>query len=726
MDMVLVSVGPLSPFMFDSPHAELVPPGFTPGSVADAMLHISDLTLRFDVLAKSIDSSFHPVRHAMENHPIHTRALHKRQFDVMRYGMVLDEVERLVLVPMPRLCGDSGMKVSQEYAAIFGGDFNQTPCASHPILTEYCFVVYQLPAKDEGEGACPTPLFRLVFRNEAFNEQVKMHLVESFPLFRLRSVYVSHTKYYSLQHQLNLYAKASASSERLPDTALEETLGISPLRWLFDAWLMVLEGIAPTWLVDKGVGPDIVTLFLASHRPEGKYDVKESLEAYSQLPVDNRVRCSYYATGERLHQRVHVMERDPEMINNWRKGSYDIRFFDEDAVDSEPRVQVAHCFRILLCRRKPGRNYVEDDEIAAFIPEDDECKPLQVYNTLAAERLRLWVLKGLLTAELHGIHCVMIEFDTAMVVAKCVGLLWGGGEEDRQCEVVFHVCKIIVETVEDYVQHSGVIWRAIIVTSDADSRKAANLCQSILEVTQMAKTRVEIEERQCVADKAARKEGSSTPSASGVTAPAEGEEEDADYEDGDKDHDDVRETEKANAQVALLKGGAVAMTLTTRTMMTMMENATNTALLNASPLHTVAKFSEGIRDRAARCGVRISDGELYPIFLALSDGGERVAISDIVQLILEKQEEMNVPECSRRCSQTRLLWPHDHPICALDSCGVPYDEQSVMNFVKSFQRRPYRAQVGDCRATMKQTPDDAPESLNYVEFSMLMLALARQ
>ncbi|RNE99726.1 putative paraflagellar rod component [Trypanosoma rangeli] len=714
MEAVLQSVSPLSTFMWDSPHAELVPPGFTPGSVADAMLHISDLTLRFDVLAKSVDYSFHPVRRAMESHPIHTRALHKRQFDVMRYGMVLDEVERLVLVPMPQLCGDTGVKVSHEYAAIFGGNFNEAPCAAHPILPEYCFVVYQLPESgNTSDKTIPTALFRMVFRNESFNEHVKMHLVRDFPLFRLRSVYVSHKQYYSLQRQLELYAKASASSESLPDRALEDTLGISGIRRMFDAWLMVLEGIAPAWLEDKGVGPDIVTLFLASHRPVGKYDVKETLEAYTQLPMDNRVRCSYYATGERMRQRVYVMQRFPDMINKWRQGAYDIRYFGQELTGPEPIAQVAHCIRMLLCRRKPGINYIEDDEIAAFVPRDDECAPLQVYNTLAAERLRLWVLKGLLTAELHGVHCLMLEFDTAMVVSMCVGLLWGSGEEDRQEEVVFHVCKIIVETVEDYVQHSGIIWQVIIVTSDENSLKSSMLCREILEVTQMAKTRIEIEERQRIS---ASKGASSVPSDAGVTVQEEAEEVEQDEDENKK----ARRGEEKPPAAPLCEKRAI-----TTAVLAMVKGAT----FNQGPFDKVGKFSESIRERAARSGVRISDAELYPIFLAISAGEETVLISDVVQLILEKELEASGSHRSTLCRETRLLWPHDHPICALDSCGVPCNETVVWNFVKSFQRRPYRAKAEDYRATIGQAPDSAskpPETLSYVEFSLMMLALARQ
>ncbi|RNE99724.1 hypothetical protein TraAM80_08012 [Trypanosoma rangeli] len=97
------------------------------------------------------------------------------------------------------------------------------------------------------------------------------------------------------------------------------------------------------------------------------------------------------------------------------------------------------------------------------------------------------------------------------------------------------------------------------------------------------------------------------------------------------------------------------------------------------------------------------------------------------QIILRTKQSYN--GCSTLCRETRLLWPHDHPICALDSCGVPCNETVVWNFVKSFQRRPYRAKAEDYRATIGQAPDSAskpPETLSYVEFSLMMLALARQ
>ncbi|CBH16000.1 hypothetical protein, conserved [Trypanosoma brucei gambiense DAL972] len=710
MDCVYNSVGPLSPFLWPAPHANLVPPGYSPGTVADTMLHISDLTLSLDVLAKALDHSYHPVLYAMETHQLHTRVLYKRQFDLMQYGMVLDEVERLVIVRMPALCGDSGKKVSQEYAALCEDDLNSAPCARHPILPEHCLIVYQLPAKGDGNDAVPTPLFRLVFRNESFNESMKRELADKFPLYRLRSVYVSHKIYYPLRHQVQLYNEASAESVGLPDFDLEESLGLKPLRQLLTAWMMVLEGIAPSWLVDKGVGPDVVTLFLAHHRPEGKYDVKEVLQAYDQLPVENRVRCSYYLTAKRMEQRIKVMPRFPNMINTWRKGSYDVEYFSEVASGTEPTKCLAPCFRMLLCNRKPGRNYVEDDEVAAFIPTDAECEPLQVYNTLAAERLRLWVLKGLLTAELHGIHNLMIEFDVAMVVSECVGLLWGGDEEQRRREVIFHVCKIIVETVEDYVQHSGVIWCATIVTSDEESIRSAELCKDILEVTQIAKARVEIEEGLRVASsgKEDTEEAPSASSETGVSTP--GDEKEA--------HEQVDEV-AADPVDNLLCIPGTFQTIT---------NCQIGVVPCRQPFITASKISEDVRDRAMRCGVRLSDAELYPIFLALSGGEETVPISKVVGLILEKQEEATNTGGRRARGSCSMLWPHDHPICALDFCGVPWDVVSVTNFVKGFQRRPYRAWgTKDYRASLMMSGRcEESDTLNYVEFSIMMLALARQ
>ncbi|KAG8344023.1 hypothetical protein ERJ75_000042300 [Trypanosoma vivax] len=706
MNLACNSVAPLSPFMWSSPHVELVPAGFTPGTVADTMLHFSDLTFSLDALARVVEDGFHPISQAVDTHPLHRGVVHKRQFDVMRYGMVLDEAERLVLIEAPGLCGDTGKVVSREYNALFEEDFNSSPCAHHPVLPEYCFIVYQMPEKSEGGNTVPTPLFRLVFRNESFNENIRPDLVDKFPLFRLRSVYVSHTTYYPLHKQLQLYARALVDGANFSASELEEDLGLGPVRSLFDSWLLVLDGIAPSWIVDKGVGPDIVNMFLSSHRAEGRHDVQEALDTYKQSSVDNRVRCSYLFTGQRMRQRVNVMARSPNMLNTWRQGAYDIRYFSEVASTAEPTGYLAKCYRMLLCRRKPGKNSVDDDEIATFIPTDEECQPLQIYNTLAAERLRLWVLKGLLTAELHGVHNLLVEFDTAMVVAQCVGLLWGGGEEDRQREVLFHVCKIIVETVEDYVQHSGVIWRVIIVTSDTESVKSAKLCQDILEVTQMAKTRVEIEERQRVIsnDEVSADKIVLTPSEDGITV-----------------HEDVKETSVPSPPPtnAVVEVPAVCTSVVVNEWGTVCSD-----LLIRTP-----KYTDAIMDSAARCGLRLADSDLYPIFLALSEGKETVPVSTVVRLIMEKHhQKRRSTQQGRPGTGSSLFWPHDHPICPIDCCIVPCDEEGVTNFVKSFQRKPYRARgVGDFRSTIRPSSSHAgSDALNYVEFSVLMLALARQ
>lgn len=39
---------------------------------------------------------------------------------------------------------------------------------------------------------------------------------------------------------------------------------------------------------------------------------------------------------------------------------------------------------------------------------------------------------------------------------------------DRRYEAYFHVCKILVETVEAYVQQSGVLWRVILCISERE------------------------------------------------------------------------------------------------------------------------------------------------------------------------------------------------------------------------------------------------------------------
>lgn len=704
------SVAPLSMFMWGAPAQVVVAPGSRVGKVADVRHLLTDLTVNFKLIVDEFAHPYdHPVFEACQSHPVHTRAINRRQFDVLRYGMILDEAERLVLLPVPRDCLDSGVSVARDFKAIFNESLDGTEVSRHPLLPEYTFIVVRLPPDVENEEdatAIPKPLFRIVFRNEAFGEAAIAEMCDTFPLFRLRSVTVPGTTYAIMQEIYEYRQNHSGVFQNpttgalLPNPKVEKILHSDAISDLTSTWLKVLDGIAPAWVKEKGVGPDVVDLFLKTHRAKHRgplYSAVQDREAdYTAAQVDNRVRLNYIGNNERMRKRVQVVKREPGFLNDWRDGAFDIEYYGEESKGAQPEMKKASCARMLMRLTRNGENSIVDNEICAFVPEAEEYKQQRVYRTAAAERLRLWVLKGLMTAELHNVHAVLLEVDTALILSQCVGLLFGDGEEKRQGEAMFHVAKIIVETVEDYVQHSGVIWQATVVVSDEQADKAVQLCKEILQATQNAKARVESQERlrylnkdeeevervqrrelfeQHVREKAAKKlEGSGSTFYDRVVASVNG---------GDDGSLVVR-----NQSVALLS-------------------------------HYLGKgIPKAVAARASLIGFNIDDESLYAVYESmLPPMTSAVPIGFIVEVLMEKLES------GRNASGH---WPNDNPLLHLDSCGVPCNRKTVTDFVMGFCRRPYRASTSAGRGTPVPPTKEAEPAMNYVEFSIMMLALSHQ
>lgn len=682
---------PLSPYMWSAPHQVVVPPGSKVGVVADIRRQISNFDLNFDLIVKERAHPFtHPVYDAYYNHNLHTRALNKRQFDVLRYGMVLDEAERLVLVPAPHSLADSGNVVAREYQAIFNENLNNTEASRHTLLPEYCFLVMRLPDTEEtcpadkvGLDIVPEILYRLVFRNEAYNEEAVSFMCQQFPLFRLRAVFVNNNVYPTLQN-LFRYRQShpglfmGESGDILPDPFVENLLSTGDLQMLCDTWVKVLDGIAPPYVREKGLGPDVVSMFLRTHRAKNGVAVQDRNEDYSTPQVDNLIRLNYLHNQDRMEKRISVEARERGMLSKWRDGAYDMQYFAEELDDASPGVKIAPTARIIMKLSREGSTDLINGEICAYVPKECEYKDQKVYRTPAAERLRLWVLKGLMSAEINGVHSVLVDIDTALLLFQCVGLLWGEGEESRRGEYVFHVCKIVVETVEDYIQHSGVIWKAVIVLSDEDNVRAAQLCKEILETVQGAKHRVELKERQKLDN--AEQEAEEREQRRQIL----------------EDHIRERDAEKAR-EAAAAEGKAVVPYSEEKAKAGM--NVKTTSIPAA------------VMESAENIGVHVKDEVLYPVFESLCDRDTPVApVDKVVALLLSKLQNNG---------QRSQYWPHEHPLLSMDNCGIPCNEKSVFNFVMGFCLKTYNG-------SSKEHLNEGSLYLNYVEFSMMMLAIAKQ
>lgn len=691
MEVPKTNVPPLSVYHWGAPHQLLVPPGSQIGKVADVRHFLGELNVNFDLIVNERKAPFtHPVHEAYHTHPVHTKAFNKRQFDVLRYGMVLNEAKGLVLIPAPHSVADSGDVINRQFQGIFNDSLQNTETAHHTLLPEYSFLVIQLPSNvGEPETVIPKVLFRLLFRNEAYTEEAVPFLCTKFPLFRLRAVFVSHKVYPTMQEvfqyrQGHPDVYTTESGKVIPNPRVEKVLNEGEVGELCNTWLTVLDSIAPPYVRDQGLGPDVVSLFLRTHRALDGKSVQDRQQDYSTPQVNNCVRISYLYNEPRMLKRIEVVKRERGMLNQWRDGAFNMTYFEEAYDDVEPGVATAPAARIVF---KPTRDGVTDmirSEICAYVPKEHEYKDQKVYRRPAAERLRLWILKGLMAAEINDAHVVLIDIDTALLLFQCVGLLWGEGEEYRHKEYVFHVCKVVVETVEDYVQHSGIIWKAYIVVSDEDNVKAARLCQEILEVVQKAKRRVELQEK----DKADHAEEEA----------AEREHRRQLYE----EHAKKRMAEKAAAANAKSKEDGASGSLVVYDERFGMPKKTS--------------IPPDVVSSAERLGIHIDDEVLYPLFESLCPKDVPLApVSKVVELLMMKL----IP----KDGDLRAFWPHSHPLLLMDCCGTPCDEKRVWNFVMGFSLKTNN-NINTAAVIGNQ---DAPDTynLNYIQFSMMMLAFAK-
>jgi hypothetical protein len=377
-----------------------------------------------------------------------------------------------------------------------------------------------------------------------------------------------------------------------------------------------------------------------------------------------------------MRNRIHIVRKTRALIKHWREGADYMNYYgdDVDYAAADPYFLATKAIRVLFRGTRTGKNFIDQHELCAFLPQESDCELHQVYATTAAERLRLWVVRALLTAELSGVHYVWIELDPRLIISQCTGLLHGS-ESNRDREVLFHVCRIFVETVEDFVQHSGNIWKADIVISDADFSEENNapnvvaLCEDILECLFLTKKRLEVAAKQ-------QRDGSSEPEASPGRI--------------------TRILQKVAQEEEKRQADSLR-----------------------SPV-----LSENVIFSASTYRVFVTDGQLYPLFQYLDtnkDGAVRV--HELVKLFLCKENKID------RANNTMAGVPYEpplsdaeamrmqaanlsaHPLCPLDGCGLPFDESSMTAFVMSFVRH----------STSTKEPQ-----LNYQEFAMMMLSLAKR
>ncbi|CAD2213197.1 hypothetical protein AGDE_09399 [Angomonas deanei] len=607
----------------------------------------------------------HPIDVFVRRHPLHTHFLDEHQFNLLCYGVIVDKDERLVLVKLPAVF-DSESRIAREGKTVKrflpeGGAGTKTESPATP--SEHNLIVYRVPETWEGgEEEEAVPLFRLVFRDESGDA--------ANPMYRLKNVFVSHIRFYNIIGRLR---NLETTSEK------EDIIKTSQIIFLVDMWMLFLENMHAVWSPStvstvRGVGDTWRTTTMTSTTSSAPEVVREVVKL--AVPFD--------ANMQRSIRRIQVLKRDGEAVAKWRDGEYNPRHARDCPEEQTLLSESATCYRVLMKTARGAVSVTDTNEICVPMPETLEYSSPVVYSSPAAECLRVWLAKALTAAEVHDIHSLFLEIDPFILFSVCVGLMSDDkqvhlglsanrpttGDEvpvkEQKMEVL---CKIIVETVVDFLLHSGVIWDVYIAPFDYEETDTSLLCSVLLEQYWEYLSEAATQKKVNASLSNAVEQTTALES----TAPLS--------EEGDGNL----------VKMDTTRGGTV-----------------NT---NGGTPNNEHYLSRNVVNRANSSGVRLSDAEMRELFVALA-GSDRVTelpvgyLVDILRLKMDPQAQ----------NQVAFLFPFGHPLTALDNCGIPTDERSVTNFVMKYATR---------QAPRGGVKNPSNTSLNYEEFAMMMLALAR-
>ncbi|GET93686.1 hypothetical protein, conserved [Leishmania tarentolae] len=788
MDSVQQSIGPLSPFSW-VPEEEAARPGF-----ANVVLHsIAQMDLRFELIVEEFAIPFHhPLHRIYGTHPLLRNPLSPRQLQMLQYGMVVDSEEQLVIVAAPPRCGDSGTCIAASYEQVFARAMDSaSEMKSHPLLPEYTFVVYRFPgtvANDEAHSSTvPEALFRLVFRNIASEQEMTEPDSAAVPRYMLVAVLTSSAAYYAELHRGIQYRNewnANMASVRawnpplsavstsssitspvskhamLPETVAREVCATSPLSTLCTSLARVLERFSPEEssvdlegaLCTDVVGADITEAAIGSitRRP---------------CVVQARDPWMYHYTreGPRLQSRIDVIHYTPAVLRAWRDGSMDLTESQVTPLKSpdvwsgsiDPHKsthpllslawRTAPCSRVLLLpSHREVSTIFADNEVTSFLPKgevQDEAsgKPFGVvYANPAAERLRRWVLQGLVCAEAHGMHAVLLMLDPVDLLAPCVELLYEGndaenvaGVEDgtgvhrfrtesqlRYRRALFLVCQVCMETVELFVRCSGIVWKVTVAVKEFGGKTPASVDNNYknatipLDASKAAFTNVPFtlwcrEILEVIRNAAVALESKSALNTLSFL--------DDDESAVDDEAAVVAATVEAPSGRDVHTNALIAHSDSSKALVPYPEEGVDgaLALFSGHSVNAAEPVPLYIAAQAEAAGVKVRDDAMYPVFRILCEAARQqdtLPVSALVDLLL--YEWAGCSPKGRRRFPLRL-------VCPLDSCGVPVTRSRVQRFLLPF------LEVMRGTAGMRtESPCDAG-TMNYAQFSMVMLAIAK-
>ncbi|KAG5464434.1 hypothetical protein LSCM1_00621 [Leishmania martiniquensis] len=789
MESVQQSIAPLSPFSW-VPEEKATRPGS-----ANVVLHdIARLDLRFELVLAEFAVPFnHPVHRIYADHPLLHTTMSLRQLQLLQYGVVVHPEEQLVMVAVSPSCGDSGACIAASYEQVFAHAM-ESHVANHSLLPEYTFIVYRLPAAPTDDhvpgGEAPAALFRLVFRNVSAEEETGNANTSASARFKLVAVLTSSAAYYAeLQRGIHYHTEwrthtastracnpllSAASSLSVsapyssptvvPEAVAREWRASSPLSQLCTCFAHVLERFNP-----EGTAADFAGAVCANvTNGDGAEAVCGSV-APEPSGIQARDPWTFYYTREglRLRRRIGVIQSTPAILSAWRDGEMDLSEFQvtrmkaadmsQACVDphksTHPLLSLERrnvpCARLLLLpTHRELSTFLVGNEVSSFLPRGevhDEAGNKSwgvVYANAGAERLRRWVLKGLVCAEAHEVHAVLLNVDPVELLTPCVELLFeedddeyvGCAEGERRLNeacgaseaqlryrhALFLVCQVVMETVERFLRCSGRVWKVTVAVRELGGGRSASGYKSSQYVAvptgtgEVGYTNVPFTMWCCeildvIRNAAVAEELSWARNTLSFV------------DDGEKAAgDEGAAVESALANDVQTNTLIVQPDSSTQLVVPLKENAERKLVVLAERAAGVAATElPYIAAQAKAAGVTVSDDAMYPLFRVLCTAARQkdvLPVSALVDLLLEEWTGDSVKW--RRYSPTRLM-------CPLDSCGVPLDRSRVKRFLRPFLQVMRGAVSVGTESPTPLADDDAARTVNYAQFSMIMLAIAK-
>ncbi|EPY25508.1 hypothetical protein STCU_06735 [Strigomonas culicis] len=700
MDLINKTVCPLHPLMCAKGSED---------SYSVIRKEVFDLELNFQLITKLVSRyTEHPIASFIQGDGLHTRYLNGYQFNLLNYGFVLHAEHRLILTKAP-LGTNREVYIRRHHLETLERDLNNRGAAANVSsvvradaeenLKEHNFIVYRLSESDDGQV---TPLFRLFFRNEGNTDR---------PLFVLKNVLVSSQHYpFVLRWQNEGPARLSdAELARRRDGILQDAVIMD----LVQAYEETVEGIRPAWSELRGVQnmvADPTWLLLSYAKFEGDGETSASLSprklvATDEQPVSLTTKvvqtCDSYSlpfqylhNSERLANRLLIHKRDGGLIAAWRQGLLDVSYFEEGDGSEVPMAGEAPCVRVLFRATSSGGMDLDEKELSVCSPNREEYSPPFVYTYEGEECVRVWVLKALLAAEMAHVHVLLFDVDPTLLLSHCVQLLGEDGVRDESEEASLRtLCRVIVETVEDFIQHTGEIWLVHVSFFDYYAYPSAAIAAAALKEIRAKKV---ADEKQYRLQQTVEEVVLQNPLAMSSVV--------------DSSVDNLSHSSRRPSRPSTGGGSA---------------SAKRSGSLMVHTGHYRSSVTPLVVAKAERAGVHVDDDSIAHLFAILqgredadgaAEGDAAVRATDgevAVELLVNVLSLKLDPHTT---DKVLCLLPFENPLTSLDHCGVPLDEPHIRKYVMGFRKRGAPGVRSDVAA------EDA--ALNYAEFSMLMLSLA--